>query len=140
MPRVLRKRFWPGFAFIGVDWIRPALGGTARPEVWRFATLTAGGSRPREATARGNPRRGSAESRQALSALNAQVVSESKEGSGETRVGLGLGAINLIVHHADQRHVPVLHNDVNGRERLVAVVDEVGIAVDGPSDSDAQLV
>src|SRR5438874_4196659 len=94
----------------------------------------------KSATARGSPRRGAAESRQALSALHAQVVHERKEGSGEPRVVLGLGAINLVVHHADQRHVPVLHNDVNGRERLIAVVDEVGVAIDGPSDSNAQLV
>ena len=47
-----------------------------------------------------------------LLAFDLQVVGEVEKGGGQARVGVGLGTVKLVENHAFERHISVLHDDV----------------------------
>src|SRR5439155_24138080 len=75
-----------------------------------------------------------------LAIVNPQLVRQAEIGSGETRVPLGLLPVELVRDNAHQPDVAVLHDDVNGRQRLVAVAEENRIAVNRPRHAHSDLV
>lgn len=72
--------------------------------------------------------------------FDAKVVGQGKEGRCKACVRFSLSPVNLRVHHAVQRNVAVLDDDVNRRNGHSGVLHKVRVVVNSPRDGNAQLV
>jgi hypothetical protein len=75
---------------------------------------------------------------QALLPFNLKVIRKGEERGGSLCVHPGF--IHLHGHHTLEGNVPVLHNNMNRRNGVAAVINEARVVVDGPSDGDPQAI
>ena len=69
-----------------------------------------------------------------------KIVHDAERESRTESVHIGLSAVHRRGHQSLQSYVPILHDDVNGGKRQVGVVNEVGVAIDGPRHLQTQAV